>query len=262
MPSRIPAVRRPPGRPSPSTPGPGRPRRRRAPRGPPLRRGRAPAGRGRCCPRGRRRSSRAPRGTARASPARRSELRRVRHERLVRVGTIRSTADLRLRLGRGAHRPRRPRWRRGSRPAYADGQDGAASDDLPRDRDRASGASSARGGAAASPGSRARRARPPARDHRPASACSIASPRSPFCSNQSLARRWSSGSSSGLFRGEVRLEHAAEQVVVAVPAALVVEGDDEQVGAVERVDRRDAVLPSRSPRRHSGSGEPRRGSTS
>ena len=74
-------------------------------------------------------------------------------------------------------------------------------------------------------------------------ACSIASSRSPFASNQSLARRWRIGTSSGLLGSEVRLQDAAEQVVIAVPAALVVEGDDEQVAAVERLDRRAPASP-------------------
>ena len=34
------------------------------------------------------------------------------------------------------------------------------------------------------------------------------------------------------------LQHVREQVVVAIPAALVVERDDEEVAAVERVDGR------------------------
>ena len=58
------------------------------------------------------------------------------------------------------------------------------------------------------------------------------------------------------FRRQVGLQHASEEVVVAVPAALVVERDEEQVAPVERLDRRDAPLPCRDGIRERA-GEPR-----
>ena len=87
-------------------------------------------------------------------------------------------------------------------------------------------------------GSPARSGRRPARRRRRASACWIASAGSPCCSNQSLARRCSAGDLRPGCSAARCAQHVGEQVVVAVPAALVVEGDDEQVAAVERLERR------------------------
>ena len=68
-------------------------------------------------------------------------------------------------------------------------------------------------------------------------ACRIASPRSPFCSNHSLARRCRPAT-SGLLVEQPRAEDVGEEVVVAVPPTVVVERDDEEVVALERLQHR------------------------
>ena len=52
------------------------------------------------------------------------------------------------------------------------------------------------------------------------------------------------GSAIGLLRGQAGAERVGEELVVAVPLALTVERDDEQVGAVERLEHRAAVTPA------------------
>ena len=74
-----------------------------------------------------------------------------------------------------------------------------------------------------------------------ASAWRMASSTCPFSAYQRLARRCSSGTSSGRSSEQVRVEHVGEQVVVAVPAAAVVERDEEEVRAVQRLEHRLAV---------------------
>ena len=75
---------------------------------------------------------------------------------------------------------------------------------------------------------RARSPRRPARGR-------IASARSPFCSYHSLARRCRSGTTLGLLVEQARAQHVGEEVVVAVPPAAVVERDQEQVAALQRL---------------------------
>ena len=66
----------------------------------------------------------------------------------------------------------------------------------------------------------------------------IASARSPSASNQSLARRWRSATRSGCSSVEAGTEHVAEEVVVPVPPPAVVEGDEEEVRPLQRLEGR------------------------
>ncbi len=87
----------------------------------------------------------------------------------------------------------------------------------------------------AAPGWRARPARQPARRHRPpARAARPARGHRPPGTTR-LARRCSPATRSGWVAEQVRAEDVGEQVVVAVPAALVVERHDEQVAALQRL---------------------------
>ena len=71
-----------------------------------------------------------------------------------------------------------------------------------------------------------------------ASACAIASAGSPCASHQALARAVQLGDVVGMLVEQPGPEQVGEQVVVAVPAPPVVERDEEQVGALERLEHR------------------------
>ena len=78
-----------------------------------------------------------------------------------------------------------------------------------------------------------------------ASACCTASIGRSCCSYQALARRCNSGTNVGSALLQVAAQHLGKQVVVAVPAPLVVEGDHKQVRPVERFQHRLAPLLTR-----------------
>ena len=86
-----------------------------------------------------------------------------------------------------------------------------------------------------------------------ASACRTAASGSPASCEPA---RWRAGAArrrrSGVLAEQVRAEHVGEQVVVAVPAALVVERDDEQVPALQRLEHRAARRTSPVTASHSG----------
>ena len=69
---------------------------------------------------------------------------------------------------------------------------------------------------------------------RAASACRTASSARSCASYQRLARWCSSGTSVRLLGEQARPQHVGEQVVVAKPLPLVVQGDEEQVGPLQR----------------------------
>ena len=51
------------------------------------------------------------------------------------------------------------------------------------------------------------------------------------------------GDAIGLLAGEPSAQHVTEEVVVAVPAAPVIQGDDEQVGSLQGLEDRPGVAP-------------------
>ncbi len=65
---------------------------------------------------------------------------------------------------------------------------------------------------------------------------SIATSGCPFASHHAAALRLRTAGELGLASFELRLEHLPEEVVVAEPAALVVEGDDEQVLSLQLLE--------------------------
>ena len=82
--------------------------------------------------------------------------------------------------------------------------------------------------------------RPARRPLRPC-ACRIASAGSPLSAYHRLARRCSSGHQLGRLVQQPRLQDVGEEVVVAVPPALVVQRDQEQVAALQRLQHRPAA---------------------
>ena len=85
----------------------------------------------------------------------------------------------------------------------------------------------------AAPGGRARPARPPCSTSPAASAWRTAGSAHRLSAYHALARRCSSGT-VGCCGEQVGAQHVGEEVVVAVPASLVVEGYDEQVAALQQ----------------------------
>ena len=49
----------------------------------------------------------------------------------------------------------------------------------------------------------------------------------------------------GLLLDQARLQHIGEEVVIAIPLALIVERDDEEVAALQRFQHRFAILLAR-----------------
>ena len=183
-------------------------------------------------------SSRARPGRARSSPAGA----RLRRRRRRSTGSARSRAAVRPRSG--ARRPGRPRWPTGSRrrrPTARTGRRATTSSGIAASQRRSVGSRrNCRISAIAELhqlGRALRDRRPGRRARRPRAVAVLLEPVArTTVEDRDLARP---------LGREVGLQHAAEQVVVAIPAALVVEGDDEQVAAVERLDRR--ALPLRLP---------------
>ena len=70
----------------------------------------------------------------------------------------------------------------------------------------------------------------------PAAAYRSASSGSSCCSHQSAARRYSSVTRSGSRRCSSRAEHVAEELVIAIPAARVIERDEEEIRALDRLE--------------------------
>ena len=71
----------------------------------------------------------------------------------------------------------------------------------------------------------------------------MASDGRPFCSYHSLARRWRRGHLIGLRLPQVRLQNIGEEVVIAIPLALVIERNDKQIAALQGIQHFSAIFP-------------------